>query len=74
MKKVCSFAIVFLLSGVAVPSADADETVVSKTLAEYVDVFNQKAAEKVAGYRRRNAAASTCVNSRCLEKPGVACR
>lgn len=32
------------------PSADADETVVRKTLAEYVDVFNQKTAEKVAGF------------------------
>ncbi len=50
MNRVFSVAIAFVLSAVAVPSADADEAAVRKTLAEYVDVFNQKTPEKVAGF------------------------
>ena len=50
MKRVFSVAIAFVLSAVAVPSADADDAAVRKTLAEYVDVFNQKTPEKVAGF------------------------
>ena len=54
MKIRHSVAVLFLLSTVGVPFVDADEGAVRKTLTEYVDVFNQKTAEKIAGFWTEN--------------------
>ena len=50
MKKSFSIALSLCASFMAPPFVLADEAAVRKTLGEYVDVFNQKAADKVGGY------------------------
>ncbi|MCA9009329.1 MAG: SgcJ/EcaC family oxidoreductase [Planctomycetaceae bacterium] len=54
MRKSCFIALALLVSFMAVPIIRADESAIRKTLAEYVDVFNQKAAEKVGAYWTEN--------------------
>lgn len=50
MKKIPATTIAILASCFAVPLTNADEAAVRKTLAAYVEVFNQKAADKVAAF------------------------
>ena len=50
MKKSSSIAFALAASFLAAPLVRADEGAVRRALAEYVDVFNQKAAEKVGAY------------------------
>jgi uncharacterized protein (TIGR02246 family) len=50
MYKLTSIALILFATLFVVPSTHADEASVRKVLAEYVEVFNQKAADKVAGF------------------------
>ena len=50
MCKLTSIAMTIFATFFVVPSTHADEASVLKVLADYVDVFNQKAADKVAGF------------------------
>jgi uncharacterized protein (TIGR02246 family) len=54
MKKSTSIAFALAASFLAAPLVMADEAAVRKTLGEYVDVFNQKATEKVGAYWTEN--------------------
>lgn len=45
-----SITLILLVTLFVVPSIKADEASVRKVLAEYVEVFNQKSADKVAGF------------------------
>lgn len=50
MFKLTSIALTVFATCLVVPSINADEASVRKVLSEYVEVFNQKAADKVAGF------------------------
>lgn len=50
MYKLTSIALAVFATFFVVPSINADEASVRKVLAGYVEVFNQKAADKVAGF------------------------
>ena len=50
MHKLTAIALTLFATLFFVPSTNADEASVRKVLAAYVEVFNQKAADKVAGF------------------------
>lgn len=50
MKTTLNLVCVLLVSFMALPTAAADEAAVRETLREYVELFNQKAADKVGAF------------------------